>query len=164
MSGYKFIGWRDDAGTLVSINALWCPNSYDRDASDKNPGDGIITYYAYFMPVSSSLLIEKTVYAKDGTTIIDPDDTFLFHIKGTGKFEYVDMVVSIQGSGSVTVNEIPQGTYTITELTDWSWEYDCTSNIKTLTIGSEQATAEFANTANDKNWLNGEAVNENQFN
>ncbi len=157
LSGYKFVGWRDDAGNQVSTNALWNPGSFERDASDKNPGDGIITYYAYFMPVSSSLVINKTV---DVTTT----DTFLFHIQGSGKFSYVDMIVSIQGSGSVTINEIPQGEYTITEFTGWSWEYDCTSaSAYTITIGSAAASVTFTNKSNPSNWLNGEAVNENQF-
>lgn len=156
LDGYYFAGWYTDKDCTTAVDSSWITGKKIKPQTLDQTKD-VIEYYALFKPVSSTLVIKKNV---DVTTT----DTFLFHIKGTGKFEYVDMVVSIQGSGSVTVNEIPQGTYTITELTDWSWEYDCTSDIKTLTIGSEQATAEFANTANDKNWLNGEAVNENQFN
>ncbi|MBR5264356.1 MAG: hypothetical protein IKV50_06655, partial [Clostridia bacterium] len=124
--------------------------------------------YAYFEPVYSTLSITKAL----GTTT---QDTFLFHIKGQGKVSYIDIVVSIQGPGTIVLEKVPVGTYTVTELTDWSWEYTCSAVTATgltitgltngaqFTLGETGGTVTFTNTPNPSNWLSGETVNENQF-
>ena len=61
-----------------------------------------------------NLTIQKT--AKDGTTI-DPNQTFVFHVKGNNND--VDMQVVITGANKQVIKNLPVGEYTITEDTSW---------------------------------------------
>lgn len=162
--GFRFVNWRDQNGNVVCTDPYWKPTSFvGADATDH------IYYYAYFEPVYSKLSITKAL----GTTT---QDTFLFHIKGQGKVSYIDIVVSIQGPGTIVLEKVPVGTYTVTELANWSWEYTCSAVTATgltitgltngaqFTLGETGGTVTFTNTPDPSNWLNGETVNENQFN
>lgn len=101
-------------------------------------------------------------------------DSFLFRVAGTNVLgQDVDMVVSIQGTGSVTIQDLYCGDYTVTELTNWSWTYSCTDgDAKTVTLASEDTEGEeitnyevtFTNSPKTVDWLHGEsAAKENQF-
>lgn len=161
--GFRFVNWRDQNGNVVCTDPYWKPTSFvGADATDH------IYYYAYFEPVYSTLSITKAL----GTTT---QDTFLFHIKGQGKVSYIDIVVSIQGPGTIVLEKVPIGTYTVTELTNWSWEYTCSAVTATgltitgltngaqFTLGETGGTVTFTNTPKPSNWLTDETVNENQF-
>lgn len=161
--GFRFVNWRDQNGNVVCTDPYWKPTSFvGADATDH------IYYYAYFEPVYSTLSITKAL----GTTT---QDTFLFHIKGQGKVSYIDIVVSIQGPGTIVLEKVPVGTYTVTELTGWSWEYTCSAVTATgltitgltngaqFTLGETGGTVTFTNTPKPSNWLSDETVNENQF-
>lgn len=64
------------------------------------------------------LTIKKT--AKDGTTI-DPNQTFVFKVKNNGNGKTMEVVIT--GPGEQTIKNLPMGSYTITEDTNWSWKY-----------------------------------------
>ena len=121
-----------------------------------------VIYYAVFEPVKENLKIIKTG-EKLGT------DTFLFRVTGTDKIgNDVNLMVSIQGEGSVTIKDLYCGTYTVTELTNWSWTYSCTnaSQEVTLTTVDKDTTygVTFANTPETVDWLHGESkAKKNQF-
>lgn len=76
------------------------------------------------------------------------------------------MQVSIVGNGSVTIKDIPVGTYTVTELTDWSWRYELASISPTAKEGDAFATVEatadetakatFENKRDNDKWLSGD--------
>lgn len=76
------------------------------------------------------------------------------------------MQVSIVGNGSVTIKDIPVGTYTVTELTDWSWRYELESISPTAKEGDAFATVEatadetakatFENKRDNDKWLSGD--------
>lgn len=78
----------------------------------------------------------------------DPNQSFLFRVQG----ENVDLVVSVQGSGSVTIDGLRQGqSYTVTELSDWSWRYDVSRKTDTITLS--QTHTDYAVTASqEKYW------------
>ncbi len=115
-SGFKFVGWYDNPTCSGE------PCGKEREFTPDRP-DNDVTYYARFEPILSSLTIQKEVYWKTGDQQYSSDNYFLFHVRGQGKTAYIDIVVSIQGNGSVVLESLPVGEYTITELTDWSWEY-----------------------------------------
>ena len=117
-----------------------------------------VHYYALFAPLLSRMTIMKTV---DRTT----DDNFLFRIQGVGKTAYIDIIVSISGNGSVTLENLPVGDYIVTELTDWSWEYTAETESYSVTVSQGVAAAvAFSNTYAEPDWLGGEGSNENKFN
>ena len=98
-----------------------------------------------------NLTIQKT--AKDGTTI-DPNQTFVFHVKGNNND--VDMQVVITGANKQVIKNLPVGEYTITEDTSWSWKYTPTSKdqfVTTSDINNGTATVTFENENEGTNWL-----------
>ncbi len=67
---------------------------------------------------------------KTGTGI-DEDQVFIFKVIGTATRTgaTIELTVSIKGTGSVTINNLPVGEYSVYELSDWSWRYGVTSVI-----------------------------------
>ena len=163
--GFRFVGWYKDEECKQSVDAGWVtgtklvPEPYEDD-------DWINEYYALFEPEKENLKITKT-----GENL--GTDTFLFRVTGTDKIgNAVNLMVSIQGKGSVTVKDLYCGTYTVTELTNWSWTYTCTSGTsKTVTLTTADKDTEgnllieqittydvtFANTPKTVDWLHGES-------
>ena len=179
--GFKFAGWYSGevdtegkliAGTLTPVDAGWiaAPNA-DGDVRMK-PGTldtnkDTVHYFARFEPVQENLTISKQ--AADGTTL-DANDGFLFRITGTDVLgNKVDLTVTIQGAGSVTIKDLYCGDYTVKELTDWSWTYTNTDgNERSVTLTTKDAvegyTVTFTNAPKTVDWLHGEAeAKENQF-
>lgn len=84
----------------------------------------------------------------------DPAQVFLFQIKGENGIE---LKVAVQGNGSVTVQGVPLGSYTVTEKTDWSWRYSPDQAEKTMLVASEPSENKvvFQNTLQEESWLTG---------
>lgn len=99
-----------------------------------------------------TLTITKTV--NGGTA----GDTFIFHVKGIdASNSYIDMDVTITGSGSVTIHDLPLGNYNVTEDTNWSWRYILVGDSfvnKTITLDALHANAAFTNKFDQNQWLN----------
>ena len=74
------------------------------------------------------------------------------------------MIVSIQGNGSVTVKELYCGTYTVQELSNWSWTYQNDDGAQEVTLAvGKNGSVTFINTWIGSDWLFGEGSKENQF-
>lgn len=58
-------------------------------------------------------------------TSIDENEYFIFKIENAdSSTQALNMTVTVQGTGSTTIHDLPYGVYKITEVTDWSWRYD----------------------------------------
>lgn len=154
-TGFQFVGWYSDEACTnqVSKETYYKPKTLPNDDT---------TYYALFEPILSELTIKK-----EGTNISDTD-TFLFRVKGEkGGTANIDLTVSITDKGSVTISNLPIGTYEVTELTDWSWRYTADNSMPpsaSVTITENTGSkVTFTNSANSKAWLGGEAENSNFF-
>jgi hypothetical protein len=67
------------------------------------------------------------------------------------------MTVTVVGNASVTINNLPFGKYTVTQLNDWSWRNDDAS--KTVNHESvEGSKVIFGGNEADQNWLNGNST------
>ena len=165
-SVYKFVGWYSNVECTNKIGdeATYVPTK----EADKLWVDGT-TYYAKFEYNLTSLTIKKDGVA--GYANIDPNQTFIFNIRGNG----IDLDVTVHGSDwDVVVDGLTVGaTYTITEKTDWSWRYNCTGwyhdnggngtgNIAQITIGLN-STITFTNTRGNEQWLDGDSWCNNIF-
>ena len=152
-SGFVFKGWYSDPACTspVGNELMFKPTTLSTDVDE-------VRYYALFEPIFSSITISKNVNIKT-------NDSFLFRIQGTGKTSYIDLTVSIQGNGSVLIAQLPVGDYIITELTNWSWEYQVAGDPeRTVTVSESQTnTVTFENSDSPSDWLNGEAYLENIF-
>lgn len=85
------------------------------------------------------------------------DESYVFYINRNGE-KYTEATVA--SGGSVTIYELPVGTYTVVEDRGWSWRYTPSygvSSAVTLSNGNGSGTVTCTNTNNNNNykWLNG---------
>ncbi|MBQ7500436.1 MAG: hypothetical protein IJT91_06045, partial [Clostridia bacterium] len=107
-----------------------------------------------------SLVITKTV-----TDSIRDDQTFIFHVKGTPgtPTANIDLTVTINKQGSVTVSNLPIGEYTVTEDRNWSYRYYVLSDASiTKTVDVDGVTFDFLN-AYIEQWLTYDCCAWNQW-
>ena len=165
-SGFEFVGWYTDSECAEAdkiTDSKWVNSQTNRldpqiDENDLNQDVYEYTYYALFRPAKQDLTITKT--GVDSET-----DSFLFRITGTDVINNkIDMIVSIQGNGSVTVKDLNCGTYTVQELSNWSWTYQNNDGAQEVTLAvGKNGSVTFRNTWIGSDWLFGEGSKENQF-
>ena len=165
--GYRFVGWYDNAdctGEPVSTVASYTPSkTTDSNGSYYTGGQ----YYAKFIYDTADLQITKS--GVDET--LDPNTEFLFRVQGDSSDAHtrdIDITVTVTGNGLVVVNDLPVGTYTVTEITDWSWRYTPTEKVKNVTVVSEASIianiVTFDNSRKDDNkWLDYNVSADNLF-
>lgn len=173
-SGFVFKGWYQDEACTIPVESGWVTDGTTLKPAKLDTAANEVRYYALFEPVLSSMTIQKEVQNLPGD--MSNDDNFLFHVKGVGKTAYIDIIVSISGNGSVTLKDLPIGDYIVTELTNWSWEYEAsptwsyTGDVQgstaaaSITVSTDGGTITFTNTYVEQDWLGGEGSNENKFN
>lgn len=85
------------------------------------------------------------------------------HFDVTGPNRYSKRVV-INGNRSVTIKGLKIGTYTVTEVTSWSWRYTPDGNGKEITLKpGEPNTVTFTNSRVKFKWLGGDDYKPNIF-
>lgn len=90
-------------------------------------------------------------------------DPYVFEVKKDGQ-PYTE--VTVKSGESVEIVELPVGTYTITEKTDWSWRYTPSySNDGKAELAASAPNGEIicTNTSNTDKWLNDYAVKSNTY-
>lgn len=142
------------------------------------------TYYCLTIgtphPGYGNLTITKTL---GNNEVAKEDQTFIFEVSGTTRnpetnYSMTAALVIKKGesSATVTIANIPDGTYTVEEKSSWSWRYDFKShsfNPKDgAAISEEQFTvgvkdpeweANFVNSYKTSTWLSGDCYCENWF-
>lgn len=144
---YKFVGWYSDEAceneTLVSSDAEFVPEK----SGTLWPAS--TTYYAKFDWNVADLTIKKT-----GADAIDKNQSFIFRVTGEGK----DMYVTVQGNGSVTIKSLTVGTYTVKEVTSWSWRYKPDKGSQDVEVkGGQPNEVTFNNSRTNGSWLSGDS-------
>ena len=101
----------------------------------------------------------------------------LYHISGSVQSENdFSMDVAIPGNGSVTIQNLPVGTYTVTEKTNWSWRYTLTGiaaqtdtkavrekNSIHFALTEAGETVTFTNARSNPYWLSGDCYAANKW-
>lgn len=106
---------------------------------------------------------------KTGASLLDANQSFVFHVKGADeKTKDIDMDVVIHGNGSVTIKDLPVGSYTVTEKSGWSWRYTpdggATQTVKVVRNQDGSIVAVTFNNDRDKiYWLSGGTWCDNRF-
>lgn len=81
------------------------------------------------------------------------DESYVFNIFKDGQ-KYTEL--SVWGNGSVTIYELPVGSYTIEENEGWSWRYDAVNgSAANLTAQNSTGSITCNNTKTEIYWLNG---------
>ena len=76
----------------------------------------------------------------------------------------MDLIVTAGAGESVTVNGLKVGkSYTVTEVTDWSWRYTPDRSSKSVTLSPGGATVTFTNNRTKDKWLSGSAYADNNW-
>lgn len=162
-AGFKFVGWYKDKDCTQPVDAAWIKNNKITPQKTANLGNDVkgyeaATYYAKFEYDLADLIISKT-----GCEDIDENQSFLFKVEGEG----FSTTVAIKGNTSVKITGLKVGTYTVTEITDWSWRYTNKDYVKsadiTPTKPDDVYTFNFANTRSITKWLGGDAYSKNVF-
>lgn len=165
--GATFVGWFKDPSCSEESRVTEADGVYDKVTHSFKPNANIInaeevTFYAKF--ITGSIVIEKT-----GVT--DPDQVFVYHVTNNlTDGQHLDMYVTVtadeNGKYQTQINEIPDGKYTVTEVTDWNWRYQNQKLEKDYKFQNDKVyTFTFAQgQSSDKlKWLNGFDVLKNIF-
>lgn len=128
-------------------------------SADPKQNKIVFIYY----PTLTTLNIRKT-----GFDAADAGTTFIFRIKGTDEnTKNIDLRVTIHCDlvTNVTVADLPVGSYTVTEESDWSWRYQPTNGEQTITLDPDGAknVLTFENERKYGQWLSGDAYNNNLY-
>ena len=164
--GYKFVGWFKDEACTIPVDKEWVdadnkltPDKTENYGTDEKPKMGYeaATYYAKFEYDVADLTITK-----QGCEGIDENQSFIFDVTGPDGYS---TRVAINGNGSVTISGLKIGTYTVTEVTNWSWRYTPSGNGQTITLHpTGENVVTFANSRTGLKWLGGDAYVDNRFN
>ena len=124
-----------------------------------NETDAVICQNNYLKQVGD-LVITKTV-----TGTVPDAPSFVFKVEGNGVDMNVTITMSGAGTESITIRDLPLGTYTVTEVTGWSERYDVQgsetqSNI--VVTANTPGSAAFTNARNSK-WLTWDTHRKNLF-
>lgn len=133
-----------------------------------NNEEGTITADTKLVTVTNTrnygkLTITKKIQDANGKVLsANAGETFVFNvIKPDGK----TMQVVIEGTGSVTLTNLPLGSYTVTEDESWSYKYTSLYTSATVNVTeNKDAYAEIINKPKDDKWLKADAYEENVFN
>ncbi len=164
-AGFKFVGWYKDKDCTQPVDEAWIENNRITPQKTADLGNGTMgyeaaTYYAKFEYDVADLTINKQGWQ----AIADENQSFIFDV--TGRNGYYKRVV-IQGSGSVTIRASRSATYSVTEVTDWSWRYktaDGTANSIEHEIKPKDGfVVDFTNSRENGKWLGGDAYSKNVF-
>ena len=162
-SGYHFAGWYLDAACTKPVDASWVDGE-TYHITPKNDGVWLsnATYYAKIDPDFTTLTITTR-----GTSSADAGQVFMFRIKGNAdKAAAIDITVSVAGDNMITISDLPIGSYTVTELTEWSFRYtpDSVSKSIELSVDATKNALTFDHTRDMTSWLDGNGNAANQFN
>lgn len=158
--GYRFVGWFSDEACTQAVPDSWVAGGKISPTKADTELWVETTYYAKFEYGRADLTIKKT-----GAQDIDENQSFVFTVSGTANDgTTVNMKVVVHGNGSVTIKDLPIGTYTVTEDTGWSWRYDPEGISKEITLTADgENKVGFSNTRRKLFWLNGCAWCDNRW-
>ena len=160
---FKFVGWFRDEACTQAVDESWVVNGKITPAKTRNFGTAeapvmayeAATYYAKFEWDVADLTIVKT-----GCEDIDENQSFIFEVTGPNGFS---TRVVINGNGSVTIKGLKVGSYTVKELTEWSWRYVPADGSQTIDVKPNMSNVVFSNSRSRHKWLGGDAYVQNKL-
>ena len=157
---YEFAGWFTDEECTVPVVVSGDDRiaDYNEETKGIKPIKGKMDdknsnkFYAKFVPKTGKLTITRE-------NACDDNQVYVYEVRNeNGSFV---MTVTVVGNASVTINNLPFGKYTVTQLNDWSWRNDDVSQTvnhesvegSTVVFGYAPGYVEA-----NKKWLNGNSA------
>lgn len=158
---YRFVGWYLDEACNTPVLGAQVDGTKFTPMKTQNGLSTELTYkaatyYAKFELDVTTLTIEKIVANESNT-----DQTFIFDVLDSEN--KVITTVTVKGGGKVTISDIPVGTYTVKERTDWSWRYKPDETQKTVVANASGGKVIFTNTKEKIKWLDSVTTAVNDF-
>lgn len=151
-AGYAFQGWYLDEACTVPV-----PESMAEvtDAKILPKRDGLLTnpnknvFYAKFMPAFGDL----TIVRENGTDDEGAgEQVFVYRVTAADDPDMVTYV-TITGSGSAVIRDLPCRSYVVEQVSGWSWRYgDAAKTVKVTEAGT---SVTFGDAAVRDKWLSG---------
>lgn len=161
--GWRFDGWYLNEECTIPVAVDWIAENHKILPRPENGFYEEAIYYAKFVPDKASLMIVKSGDYSEYQSI-DPNQSFVFEVSGKEETSDIHLTVTINGNGSITIADLPIGTYTVKEISDWSWRYTPVTVSAEITIspnGENKIT--FENNRTEKFWLDGDSYKANIF-
>jgi len=155
--GYLLDGWYSDEACMEPVPEEWIHGDsglipekalYVYEDSEIHYADAV--YYAKIIYGCADLVITASSAEEDCT------QTFLYHVRGTDEnTETIDLVAAA-ANGRVVIRDLPVGTYSVREITAWSWRYQAVEDELNITIiAGDETIAAFAHERTVDHWLSG---------
>ena len=141
--GYKFVGWYLGE-ERVTEETVFTPEKGE---------DGLYapaTYTAKF----ELAVVDLTI----STTCSDSSQSFIFTISGTPSdpaYGTITLQVVLHGTDSVTIKNLPVGTYSVSELGGWSWRQSEPAATGVFTLMENKSFSFGFDSRNIIYWLSG---------
>lgn len=157
VTGYTTFVHQDCTDT--TLNCQW-ENVKKADAPS-NPA-----FLLHVVKVVGDLTITKNGLNVGTYAGAEDQESAIFRVTGNG----VDMTVVVNckendSTGSVTIANLPAGTYTVTEVSGWTWRYTAAMPTQTVTVvgGNLNNSVKFTNLKDKNKWLGGDNYKNNVF-
>lgn len=148
---YRFVGWYLDEACTQGADSR---GTVDPDNFRFTPDKDMISTYEH------NIFYAKFVRSTGDLTIIrnnaeDPTQVFVYEVKNDMTSEVI--TVSVVGNSSVTISDLPFGSYTVTQKNEWSWRHDDIAiSISHQSEGG--TTVPFSGAQKNDSWLNGNSA------
>lgn len=151
-AGYAFQGWYLDEACTVPVPAEMAGTTGAilvplRDGLLTNPNKNV--FYAKFMPAFGDL----TIVRENGTDDEGAgEQVFVYRVTAADDPDMVTYV-TITGSGSAVIRDLPCRSYVVEQVSGWSWRYGDAA--KTAAVTEAGTSVTFGDAAVRDKWLSG---------
>ena len=161
--GYHYVGWYLDEACTHPVPDEWVDEA-TKQITPKTDGVWLSsrTYYLKIDPDFTSLTINTL-----GCADVDEGQIFVFNVKGVSEnCADIDLTVTVVGNSSVVIEKLPVGTYSVSELAEWSYRYtpDNVERSIALSISPAGNTVTFSHVRTVTKWLDGNSNARNDYN
>lgn len=152
-SGYTFVGWYQDAECTIPVVEKGTVDTDTKklmpERSKLLPAPQTNVFYARFKAVYGNVTIERKATEDESNGV----GTYVYRLTSQADPTYI-VEVTVPKGGSITVYDLPCGSYTVEQVDSWSWRYS--DREQTVEIEKDETkTVKFDGAAVKKKWLTG---------